>query len=161
MRSRAAASSLNCRLLGTRRNQAVSPGAVHRYAHAILAHGGDFVPISSPALGRTYWVNVGGDREHEDDSLGAAHRRQALEEAGTVVDVAVQLLVLTVRVPLDAIAREHYFLAADRGCAGPAHQRLGLKSRMLGHILMPGVSRLACPAPGAAPTNSGEARCAV
>jgi 8-oxo-dGTP pyrophosphatase MutT (NUDIX family) len=89
----------------------VGEQVVRRSARAILLDGGDLVLMKRTRPGSgPYWVTIGGGREPEDVGLVETVRREAMEEAGAVVDVVMQVLVLTHHVP-GGIAVEHLFLA--------------------------------------------------
>lgn len=85
---------------------------VRRSARAILLDGDDPVLIKRTRPGSDpYWVTIGGGQEADDIRLEDTVQREAMEEAGAVIDVVMQVLVLTDEAPGGGIAVQHIFLA--------------------------------------------------
>jgi 8-oxo-dGTP pyrophosphatase MutT (NUDIX family) len=81
---------------------------VRRSAHAILIGDRGLILVKHTRLeSRPIWVTVGGTVQPGEHGLDAALERAALEQAGAVIDVIAQVLVLT----QGETAIEHYFLA--------------------------------------------------
>jgi ADP-ribose pyrophosphatase YjhB (NUDIX family) len=85
---------------------------VRRSARAVLLDGDDLVLIKRTRPGSDpYWVTIGGGQEADDVRLEDTVQREAMEEAGAVIDVVMQILVLTDEAPGGGIAVQHIFLA--------------------------------------------------
>lgn len=83
-----------------------------RSARAILLDGDDLLLIERTRPGSPpYKVTIGGGCELEDASLEDTLRREAGEEAGAVIDIVMQVLLLTDVQPGGAISVQHFFLA--------------------------------------------------
>jgi 8-oxo-dGTP pyrophosphatase MutT (NUDIX family) len=91
----------------------VGERVTRRSARAILLDGDEMLLIERTRPGSApYKVTIGGGCEPEDEGFEDTLRREAREEAGAVIDIVMQVLLLTDEQPGGAIAIQHFFLAA-------------------------------------------------